>query len=432
MKEPTYCWMVNDYIDDELRPDDRIAFEQHLGKCLTCQRELEGLLAIQYRIASLPKNMQPKRDLWDGIEASFHPQPQPLTSGLEERKNGRAVILQSSSRLQVFNKYILAAAVILVLAAVGVVWIILNSDQPQQLSSVRQPDIQPQLPAMPESITEFSDPAGGTKSTPTAGTAGKALTQRGGRGISSGNRKPTRQEGNAFALLDGEMLDQRLQRGLNLDPTPLQPSSPGKIIGSVLDERGKPMFGMTVEIVGGSRSALTNKEGEFEFFGLTPEMYSLQVGGMGYQQKIISGVKIIPGFTTQVKFYLASGSISLKDVAMNKEHFLAQSGTSLSLSEIPLASYVQPPVHSNKLTIEGRVVDERGRSVVGAVVLVLGTRRGAYSDYEGKFHIYGVPGGTYTLQAIAQGYQKKDTTNVEVSLDVPREINIALDTEVIP
>src|SRR5437867_4548894 len=121
MNDSMYCTMVNEYIDDELRPDVRSAFEEHLAGCETCRQDLEGLLALQYRITSLPRSLEPKHDLWNKIEASFHPQPQPLTSGLEERKNGKTAVLRLASRPQAFTWYLRVAAVVLVLAAAGVV-----------------------------------------------------------------------------------------------------------------------------------------------------------------------------------------------------------------------------------------------------------------------------------------------------------------------
>jgi protocatechuate 3,4-dioxygenase beta subunit len=423
--------MVNEFIDDELNPQERTAFELHLLQCAACQKELEELLALQYTIASLPTTIQPNRDLWKGIEASFHPQPQPLTSGLEERKNGKARTLQFTSRSQAFSWHFRAAAVLLVLAAAGVVWMTLRNPEQQQVVSTRQLEIQPPPEARtlppPANIVQIPDGGGDPESA--TDDSDEPAVATGGAKVITENSKPTPPESNQLVASSSETLEQRLQQGLQLAPTPLRPSSAGRIIGSVTDDRGNPVIGMTVELVGTTRRALTDNEGLFEFFGLATQTYALQVRGMGYQQKVINDVKIIPGFTTQVSFQLNSGSISLKDIATNKESILAQLSSSLPPGELPLALYVEPSTRSRKLTIEGKVSDEHGRAIVGAVVLVQGTRRGAYSDNEGKFHIYGVPDGSYTLQAIARGYQQKDTSGVQIAFEFPIEVNIALDGE---
>src|SRR5262245_6938831 len=76
MNDPMMCTKVNEYCDDELRPDERNAFEDHLIECPACQDELERLLALQYKIVALPKAIKPKRDLWPQIEAAMESEPQ--------------------------------------------------------------------------------------------------------------------------------------------------------------------------------------------------------------------------------------------------------------------------------------------------------------------------------------------------------------------
>ncbi len=60
-------------------------------------------------------------------------------------------------------------------------------------------------------------------------------------------------------------------------------------------------------------------------------------------------------------------------------------------------------------TIEGKVVDSRGKSLVGATVKLLGTKRGANTKPDGSFRIMKVDRGTYTLEASFVGYSTERT-----------------------
>ncbi len=433
MNETMFRNMINNYIDNALGYEDRTAFEQHLPECSACRDELEALLALQYKIVSLPKSMQPQRDLWSRIESSIQPELQPVENAFEQRKNSKAKVWQLTPRLSAFQFSLRVAAVVLVLAAAGVVWFMLQSSEQPQITSAER--IQ-QLPSSNEmEITSQKNLAEIPGITNEHQFIADAVSEQ--QRTTEKNIGTPKQKNKILAVSNEslneaselEKLEERLQRGLQLSTAPLSPANAGKIVGYVSNEQGKPVGGMTVEIIGTDRSALTDDNGKFEFFGLPSSTYTLQVQGIGYQQKKINNVKIIPGFITQVKFLLSTGVVALKDMEMNKEQLFAELPSSTSLSEIPLASYARPSLQYNRLTIEGKVFDERGRSIVGAVVLVLGTKRGAYSDNEGKFHIYGVPAGTYTLQARAGGYQVKDTTDVQVFSDFPVELNIPLDVE---
>ena len=424
MNESILCAMVNEYVDDELSSDLRVAFEDHLIRCAECQDELERLLALQYQVVSLPRSIQPKRDLWSEIELSLKPEPGLLTTSIRKRKNGSARTLPRTGKGRVFY-YVRAAAVLLIFLAGGTAWLLLRSPQEPGTDAASANSTAQEIPA--GHSAEAPRPSGLTD-------AGRSLSpDRTPESIvkpvqvSNRNSAASRDGHTTRAEREMQMLEERLKRGLQLRTASVLPSSSGKVAGLVMDERGKPVQGIAVEIVGMRRTALTDEKGKFEFFGLPADAYTFQVNGIGYQRNAVNGVKIIPGFTTQVNFLVRSGSVALTDVAMNKEQLFAEVTTSASLDELPLASYARPSIQSNRLKVEGKVVDERGRSIVGAVVLVLGTKRGAYSDNEGKFHIYGVQPGTYTLQATATGYQARDTARVQVLSDFPVEVNIALD-----
>src|SRR5262245_13143420 len=59
--------------------------------------------------------------------------------------------------------------------------------------------------------------------------------------------------------------------------------SQGRIGGTVLDARFRPVEGASVTLVGGTQSARTNNAGVFRLDGLTGETVSLRVQRLGYE-----------------------------------------------------------------------------------------------------------------------------------------------------
>jgi len=77
--------------------------------------------------------------------------------------------------------------------------------------------------------------------------------------------------------------------------------------------------------------------------------------------------------------------------------------------------------------ITGRVVDaQTGEPLVGANVVVEGTRLGAATDLDGYYLILNVPPGNYTLTISYVGYQTKKIQGVVVEADRTSEVNVEL------
>lgn len=80
-------------------------------------------------------------------------------------------------------------------------------------------------------------------------------------------------------------------------------------------------------------------------------------------------------------------------------------------------------------SISGKVTDADGRPIEGATMSASGTGSGiATADENGNYTIYGLPAGTYTVEASANGFQTQNRTDVEVVAyqDTPN-INLQLD-----
>lgn len=67
--------------------------------------------------------------------------------------------------------------------------------------------------------------------------------------------------------------------------------------------------------------------------------------------------------------------------------------------------------------IVGRVVDEKGEALPGAIVKVIGTNRGGVTDPDGKYTIIGVPLGSYSVEASLIGYGAVKANGLKVGAD---------------
>jgi len=61
---------LNDYLDNLLAPPERAGVEQHLEGCAGCREALAAMRSLRERTASLPRSVEPARDLWPGIRDS--------------------------------------------------------------------------------------------------------------------------------------------------------------------------------------------------------------------------------------------------------------------------------------------------------------------------------------------------------------------------
>ncbi len=66
-------------------------------------------------------------------------------------------------------------------------------------------------------------------------------------------------------------------------------------------------------------------------------------------------------------------------------------------------------------TIHGHVLDDKKQPVIGAIVKVAGTKRGAYADVRGEYRIDGLPPGTYRVIASRLGYTPDSSEHVTIS-----------------
>jgi hypothetical protein len=88
----------------------------------------------------------------------------------------------------------------------------------------------------------------------------------------------------------------------------------GSLRGTVTDESGSILPGVTVELagqsqIGGVQTAVTDRTGQFRFQNLSPGVYALKVTLEGFKTVIRDGVRVEVGRTFDVDFRLEVGSL---------------------------------------------------------------------------------------------------------------------------
>mgnify|MGYP006417288991 FL=1 len=84
---------------------------------------------------------------------------------------------------------------------------------------------------------------------------------------------------------------------------------------------------------------------------------------------------------------------------------------------------------SGKIT--GVVTDENGAPLIGVNVLIENTNMGASTNIDGYYAILNVPPGTYALSTSYIGYANVKVTDIMVSIDLTRYVDITMTTEVL-
>ncbi len=80
--------------------------------------------------------------------------------------------------------------------------------------------------------------------------------------------------------------------------------------------------------------------------------------------------------------------------------------------------------------ITGKITDgESGETLRGASVLLVGTKKGAYSDVKGKFSIKSVPAGTYSVRVSYVGFKPRIMENIALAAGQTATVNVVLQTD---
>jgi outer membrane receptor protein involved in Fe transport len=95
--------------------------------------------------------------------------------------------------------------------------------------------------------------------------------------------------------------------------------SPGKISGSILDEKGMVLPGATIKVMETGQHSQSNIDGTYNF-SLQPGTYSLEISFISYQTKKITGVIVTEGKLTPLDITLQPANSKLKEVVVTASY----------------------------------------------------------------------------------------------------------------
>ena len=103
---------LNEYLDDELGAEDRAAFEARLDHDADLREELNALRTLRAGVNSLPRSLDPDRDLWPSIASRM------------DQSTFRSIDFRTFRRRQriPIARYLVAAAALVLFALSAPVW----------------------------------------------------------------------------------------------------------------------------------------------------------------------------------------------------------------------------------------------------------------------------------------------------------------------
>jgi len=107
--------LLHDYIDGFLGPDERLSVELHLDECARCRMQHATLTSLVANTHSLPRSIEPERDLWSGIERRIE---KTHVAKVDLPRNGRAK--SEPARFRSVAIWLTAAAAAVAAVSVGI------------------------------------------------------------------------------------------------------------------------------------------------------------------------------------------------------------------------------------------------------------------------------------------------------------------------
>ncbi len=156
-------------------------------------------------------------------------------------------------------------------------------------------------------------------------------------------------------------------------------SGVGKMSGTVKDaDTGEPLIGANVTLVNTNLGAAADINGEYKILNITPGTYSVKFSFVGYQDKVVNNVRIIPGVTYELNVKLKAG-VDLQEVVVTDNRLFEAKATN-TVKVIDSESINRLPVKgvSNLASLQAGVVKAEGSGGVdgNATLNVRGGRGG--------------------------------------------------------
>ncbi len=188
---------------------------------------------------------------------------------------------------------------------------------------------------------------------------------------------------------------------------PLFAGTTGKITGTVTDANtGEPLIGATVIVVGTKLGAKTDFDGNYVILNVPPGVYEVRATYVGYQPKVVKGIKVSVDLTSRADFKMGAEEIQSAEVVVTAERPLVIKDMTATRAAVSSEEIRALPIQnpSQVLEIQG--------GVVGGTVR--GGRRGEVA--------YIVDG--FAVNDVFDGNQSRGVNNVGVESQAIQELEL--------
>lgn len=133
----------------------------------------------------------------------------------------------------------------------------------------------------------------------------------------------------------------------------------GKLTGKIVDQRNDPVMGANVVLVGTTMGGTTGLDGSFTILNIPPGTYDIRFSAVGYQTRVLKGVKISSGQTTTENLTITEAAIETGEVVTVAERPLVDTRQTSSVAILGREDIQALPVQNvaDVVNLQAGVVD---------------------------------------------------------------------------
>ncbi|GAB5410788.1 MAG: hypothetical protein BalsKO_31530 [Balneolaceae bacterium] len=147
---------------------------------------------------------------------------------------------------------------------------------------------------------------------------------------------------------------------LLISTTAIYAQSLGKISGSVVDESGEPLIGVTVNIENTTRGVLTDVDGNYSMINLKSDTYVLIFRYIGYSTTRVEQIEVRADRTTEINVTLSEEIIEGQEVIVTAERPIVEKDRTTTTAYVSSEQLEDLPIVSINEAIEQQAGIDNG------------------------------------------------------------------------
>jgi len=144
-----------------------------------------------------------------------------------------------------------------------------------------------------------------------------------------------------------------------LAPLPAFGGTTGRIAGRVVDDAGQPVTAATIVLVGTRLGAYADAEGEYSILNVSPGVYDLKIGRLGFESVLIRDVRVTSDRTTRQDVRMGETTLQTAEVVITAERPPVELGLTSSQATLTHKDIEALPVQGldDVVNLQAGVVD---------------------------------------------------------------------------